>query len=273
MTIMEWARLLLLGPELSDKLTPISLTAPMGEWQAFVLPAAPGRIKRLQFSNEQMKFPKRGTLATTDGRTMALHSFANHELLAIEMMAAALLIYPHQDAATERMKRGMVAAIRDEQKHLGLYMARMKDDGVLLGDFPLNNFFWRQMEKLTTPAAFFALMALTFESANLDFSLQYEGLFRELGDEKTANILRIVYEDEVSHVALGGHWLTQWRGDKSLWEYYRSVLPYPLTPARAKGANYLPHTRVAAGLDADWIKQLGDFQDEFKVTNRKSWKP
>jgi len=273
MTVMEWAQLLLMGPNLADKLTPINLNAPLGEWRAHELPSTPGREERLQFSSEQMKFPKRGTLATTAGRTMALHSFANHELLAIEMMASALLIYPHVDAAGERMKRGMMAAIRDEQKHLSLYLARMKDDGVLLGDFPLNNFFWRQMEKLKTPSAFFALMALTFESANLDFSRQYEGLFRELGDEKTANILRIVYEDEVSHVALGGHWLTQWRGDKTLWEYYCSVLPFPLTPARAKGANYLPETRQAAGLDPDWIEKLGEFQDEFKVTNRKSWKP
>ena len=270
---MEWAQVLLHGPTIADKLQSISLSAPMGEWQPFLLPAQPGRIERLQFSERQMKFPKRAALATTSGRSMAIHSFANHELLAIEMMAAALLRYPHPDASSERMKRGIVAAIRDEQKHLALYIKRLEDDGVAFGDFPLNNFFWRQMEKLQTPASFFALMALTFESANLDFSLQYEALFRELGDFKTADILKTVYEDEISHVALGAHWLKEWRGDASLWNYYRSVLPPPLTPARAKGANYLPETRRAAGLDEDWISQLGLFEDEFRITNRKSWKP
>ncbi len=85
--------------------------------------------------------------------------------------------------------------------------------------------------------------------------------------------MRQVFEDEITHVALGGRWLTEWRKDKTLWEYYLSVLPYPLTPARAKGANFLPETRRLAGLEEEWIQKLGAFVDEFKVTNRKSWKP
>ncbi len=273
MDVMAWARLLVEGATLQDKLTPISNAAPMGSWSAYPLPQTPGRPDKLAFSSEKTKFPKGQQLATKIGRSTAIHSFANHELLAIEMMAAALLVYPHDesDPATIRMKRGLISTIRDEQKHLALYLERLRDDGVEFGDYPMNGFFWRQMEKLPTAASFFALMALTFESANLDFSLLYEKAFRDLGDAKTADLLRSVYEDEVTHVALGAHWLGQWRGDKSLWDYYREVLPYPLTPARAKGADYLPETRVAAGLDRDWVERLGEFKDEFQVVNRRSW--
>jgi hypothetical protein len=46
----------------------------------------------------------------------------------------------------------------------------------------------------------------------------------------------------------------------------------PLTPARAKGANYLPETRLAAGLEPQWVEKLGEFQDDFRITNRKAWK-
>jgi uncharacterized ferritin-like protein (DUF455 family) len=271
LTVMEWAQSVLLGPTLKDKLRPISLTAPMGEFKTYALPQTPGRIERLAFSDKQLKFPKGNALGTPSGRSIAIHSFANHELLAIEMMAAALLIYPHSDSNSERMKRGILAALRDEQKHLALYIQRLNDDGVEFGDMPLNNFFWRQMEKLKTPESFFSLMALTFESANLDFSLQYEGVFRQLGDEKTANIMKQVYDDEITHVALGAHWMGVWKKDQTLWDYYRSVLPYPLTPARAKGSNYRPETRRAAGIEEDWVSKLGEFVDEFKVTNRKSW--
>ncbi|MBY0515669.1 MAG: ferritin-like domain-containing protein [Bacteriovoracaceae bacterium] len=271
LTVMEWAQSVLLGPKLEDKLRPISLTAPMGEFKTYTLPQTPGRIERLAFSDKQLKFPKGNALGTSSGRSIAIHSFANHELLAIEMMAAALLVYPHFDATSERMKRGILAALRDEQKHLALYIQRLNEDGVEFGDMPLNNFFWRQMEKLKTPDSFFSLMALTFESANLDFSLQYESVFRQLGDEKTANIMKQVYEDEITHVALGAHWMGIWKKDQTLWDYYRSVLPYPLTPARAKGSNYRPETRRAAGLEEDWVLKLGEFVDEFKVTNRKSW--
>jgi uncharacterized ferritin-like protein (DUF455 family) len=273
MDVMAWARLLLEGVSLQDKLTTIPLTAPLGAWAPYALPPTPGRGGKLAFSQERLKFPKGPQLGTPQGRSIAIHSFANHELLAIEMMAAALLIYPHRedDPASIRMKRGLVSTIRDEQKHLGLYLQRLKDDGVEFGDYPLNDFFWRQMEKLPTPASFFALMSLTFESANLDFSLLYEKAFRELGDARTADLLRVVYEDEVTHVAHGAHCLGQWRGEKSLWDYYREVLPFPLTPARAKGAAYLPETRIAAGLDQDWVQRLGEFKDEFRVVNRRSW--
>lgn len=273
MDVMSWARLLLEGTTLQDKLTSIQLTAPVGPWSSYALPRSPGRAGKLVFSDERVKFPKGPQLGTPKGRSVAIHSFANHELLAIEMMAAAILIYPHSesDPGSIRMKRGLVSTIRDEQKHLALYLQRLRDDGVEFGDYPLNDFFWRQMEKLPTPASFFALMALTFESANLDFSLLYEKAFRDLGDHKTADLLHVVYEDEVTHVAHGAHWLGQWRGDKSLWDYYREVLPFPLTPARAKGADYLPETRLAAGLDQDWVTRLGEFKDEFRVTNRRSW--
>lgn len=271
-TIMQWAHDLLLRPDYADKLSSISLSAPMGEWVPFSLPDFPARSSRLAFSEEQVKFPKRGSFEVPRNRAIAIHSFANHELLAIEMMAAALLVYPHHDESSVRMKRGIVAAIRDEQKHLALYVQRLKSFGVEFGDFPLNSFFWRQMPKLETPASFFALMALTFESANLDFSILYEQVFRAAGDAETADILRIVYEDELTHVALGAHWLELWRGDQGLWEYYRSVLPLPITPARAKGANYLPEARLAAGLDPDWVQRLGEFKDEFRITNRKAWK-
>ena len=134
---------------------------------------------------------------------MALHSFANHELLAIEMMAAALLIYPHEKEEQKRFKRGVLSALKDEQKHLGLYIARLNELGYEFGDFPLNDFFWRQMDKLKTPSQYAAVMALTFESANLDFAQFYAKIFRSFDDEKTASILDVVLKDELSHVGPG----------------------------------------------------------------------
>ncbi len=273
--MLEWARTLLLGPTLQDKLTPPPLEGTWSAWDAsFTMPQRPGRVARLEFSDQQLKFPGRPHLGEPEARCKALHSFANHELLAIEMMAAALLRYPHGgDAETLRCKRGIAAAIVDEQKHLGLYLTRMGEGGHELGDFPLNDFFWRQASKLETPASFFALMALTFESANLDFALYYEEAFRAAGDSTTADILRVVYEDELTHVGLGAHWLGRWRGDRTLWEYYLSVLPAPITPARAKGLHYRPESRLRAGVPGEWVDALTAFEDPFRVTRRKHAPP
>lgn len=267
----EYARLLLEGGELADKLHPakdLDFSASVTEYE---LPKNPGRNERLKFQEEQVKFPRAASFHLDDKKGLALHFFANHELMAIEMMAAALLVYPDHTPEMILFKKGLVKTIQDEQKHIKLYLNRMKDFKVELGDFPLNDFFWRAMDKLKTPSHFYSAVALTFESANLDFAKYYEECFLEVEDEATAKIMRIIFEDEISHVALGAHWLNQWRGNKDLWNYYREHLPGVMTPARAKGIHFNRDSRVKSGLDESFINELDSFRDDFKVTNRKNW--
>lgn len=266
----DFAREILQGETLESKLTnsPIS----WDDWKDFKLPSSPGRAGKLSFSGEGMKFPKAIHLKETDKKAMALHSFANHELLAMEMMAAALLIYPHKTDEDIRFKKGIVTALKDEQKHLMLYIKRLNELGYEFGDFPLNDFFWRQMEKLTTPAGYLSVMALTFESANLDFAQFYRDVFQKLGDERTAQIMDIVLEDEISHVAFGAHWMKSWRKDQTLWDYYRTSLPWPVTPARSKGIEFDSELHFKAVGDREFVDKLADYNDDFKVTRRPKQK-
>lgn len=262
----DFARSILAGDELNDKLFFEDID--WSHWKAYELPARPGRKGKLCFSDQQMKFPKSSRLSEPEKKAMALHSFANHELLAIEMMAAALLVYPHNSQDEIRFKKGILTALKDEQKHLKLYIQRIEELGFSFGDFPLNDFFWKQMEKLKTPSQYTAVMALTFESANLDFARYYADLFRGHGDEKTAQILETVLEDELTHVGFGAHWMKKWRQDKSLWDYYLSSLPWPLTPARSKGIDFKFSLHAKAIMDEDFIKELVTYDDAFKITKR-----
>jgi uncharacterized ferritin-like protein (DUF455 family) len=184
------------------------------------------------------------------------------------MMASALLIYPHSNDEDLRFKKGIYSALKDEQKHLGLYIKRLNELGYEFGDFPLNDFFWRQMPKLETPSQYLAVMALTLESANLDFAQFYSRIFHDLGDTKTADILNIVLQDEISHVAFGGHWMKRWRQNKDLWQYYNDSLPWPMTPARGKGIGYDPELHLKAVGDSDFVKSLSEYNDDFMVTRR-----
>lgn len=267
----EYARLLLEGTSLEDKLITLKNIDYTEDIKFYELPLNPGRDNRLKFDNQQIKFPKNTSFHLEEKRGLALHFFANHELLAIEMMAAALLIYPDTNPDCILFKKGLVKTIQDEQKHLKLYLSRMKDFGIELGDFPLNDFFWRSMEKCPTPSHFYSAMAMTFESANLDFAQYYEKSFLAVEDLATAKIMRIVFEDEISHVALGVHWLNQWRANKDLWSYFMNHLPGVMTPARSKGIHFDRSSRTRAGLDEAFLDQLDAFRDDFKVTNRKSW--
>ena len=259
------------GSNLEDKLISLKDIEYTSIQMNFDLPTNPGRSSRLSFDNQQIKFPRNTSFHLEEKRGLALHFFANHELLAIEMMAAALLIYPDTTPEMVQFKKGLIKTIQDEQKHLKLYLHRMKDFGIELGDFPLNDFFWRSMDKCKTPSQFYSAMALTFESANLDFALFYEKSFIAVEDFETAKIMKTVYEDEISHVALGAYWLNQWRGSLDLWSYFTSNLPGVMTPARSKGIHFNRDSRIQAGLSEDFIEKLDNFRDEFKVTNRKNW--
>lgn len=232
----------------------------------------PGRPDNLKFSDIQIKFPRRKSFVDPKQRASALHFFANHELLAIEMLALAILRFPCTCEEELRFKKTCIATLKDEQKHLSLYCQRMNELGLQFGDLPVNNFFWDKMAGVSSPEEFLSLLSLTFESANLDFSLYYEEVFLEVGDLKSAEIMREVYLDEISHVKTGVYWLNHWRKDEQLWDYYCRHLPDQVTPARAKGMTFHKESRLRANLDLDFVDKLEKYEDEFRVTKRKEWK-
>lgn len=277
MNIYDYAHKIFYSGDLKSKLIDPSVVSELnGRAQPVSLEdISPVRDRDISFSDKQLKFPKKGSLSAEKKRGIALHFFANHELLAIEMMACALLHLEHDRELEEleylKIKRGLLTTIKDEQKHLKLYINRMKDFGVNFGDYPLNDFFWRQMAKVKSLSEYLSVIAITFEGANLDFANYYRGVFKEIGDERTSQIMDIVYRDEITHVALGAHWLNKWREDKTIWEYYVENLPELLTPSRAKGIIYDEEARLKAGLDKDFVNTLKNYRDSFIVTNRKEW--
>jgi uncharacterized ferritin-like protein (DUF455 family) len=231
----------------------------------------PARSQQIALTEKQVKFPK-GHFHKPEKLAIALNSFANHELLATEIMANMLLLFPHATEEQKRFKRGIFSALRDEQKHLKLYVERLNEIGYEFGDFPLNDYFWRQCSKIKSPSEYLSIMSITFEGANLDFAALYRDEFYKIEDTKTAEILETVIKDEISHVAYGVQWLNKWKENKSLWEYYLQSLPYPLTPARAKGKRFNKLDRLKAKMDEDFITSLLKFDDDFRVTKRREWK-
>ncbi len=271
MNLSDFASQILMKGELSDKLVDPTRII-FDEYNSdFTLPKAPVRCDRITISTENIKFP-RGHFHLKEKKAIALHSFANHELLACEMMAAALLLYPHDTDELIRFKRGIISTIKDEQKHLKLYIRELNKLGYEFGDFALNDFFWSYMSKLETPAQYTALMALTFEAANLDFAAYYEKIFRGLGEDDIANVLAEVLKDEISHVGFGVRYMNKWREDKDLWNYYQENLPWPMTPARAKGKVFERTPREKAGLDENFLEAIEQYKDDFSVTSRREWK-
>lgn len=267
MNIDQYAETLLHKGELDQKLTSPKVVSSFHQFKLQEIPQLPVRADRIRMSDERVSFPK--NLTDINQKAKALHFFANHELLAIEMLAAALLKFQLEETAQKRI----LATIADEQKHFKLYCDRMRDFGCEFGDYPVNDFFWRQLVKVETFESFYALVALSLEQANLDFAQYYKDVFTRMGDHQTANVLDIVLKDEERHVHFGiDHLITKVEKSEELWDYYQQLLPYNFTPARAKGNMFNEQSRINAGFPEHYIEKIKNYKDDYKIVNRKQWK-
>lgn len=268
MTPEDFAKNILLSSKLEDKLNPFdgsNFTLGKGE----KIPDTPARSGLLRFSSKKLKFPKAAQFRDEDKRGLALHFFANHELLAIEMMAAFLLKFPTENEQDIKLKTGILSALRDEQKHLKMYLKRMKELGTEFGDYPLNDFFWKQMSSIDKKEKFLAIMSLTFEAANLDFCLFYRKVFNEFDDPESAKIMEVIFEDEISHVKLGLNFLNKWKQDQDLFDYYISLLPEDLSPTRSKGIDFNAKLREEIGFDKNFVEKIKNYREGNRIFNRR----
>lgn len=262
MEIREFAERILFGTTLDDKLVdPSGLTDNEPGPVLARSPRMPGRphALRLDLPRERVPFPGVHELDREGMRGRVLHFFANHELLATELMALALLRFPD---APPSFRRGLVHTIEEEQRHLRMYHQRMQEDGVELGEIPVSSYFWDALSPMERPLDFVTGMSLTLEQANLDYASFYAEAFRTAGDEATARVLDIVYEEEIGHVKHGVVWFDRWRDPEvAPFDAYRDLLPPPLSPARARGLSFDADGRRRAGLDPDFIRRIEVYGD------------
>jgi uncharacterized ferritin-like protein (DUF455 family) len=228
--------------------------------------AAPGRPANLTIvPGRQTRVPPLAGMRDPAQRARILHALANHELQAIELFAWAVLAFPDTPIA---FRRGLVAILADEQRHLALYLERLAAHGVGFGDQPVTGHFWNKLDHLVGPCELVCAMNLTFENANLDFAGDYAAAARAAGDPDTARALDQVHADEIRHVHFGWVWLRRMVGDVDLWQAYLAHVRPPLGPHRARGARFDREARRRAGLDDAFIAAL-----EAAVPTRPSGQP
>lgn len=189
-----------------------------------------------------------------DKRAACLHRFAGHELLAVEIMAFALLAFPD---APSHFRKGVANTLKEEQIHVRLYLKRMEEMGMKLGDLPLYRNFWSYTPHLTTPLKYLSVMSLTFEMANLDFAPMYGASFAKHGDTASAQLMQQILIDEFAHVSFGMGWLKKFKNkEKTEWDTWLESLPPKLTPNRARGPLFLEENRRKINLPEQWIQNL-----------------
>ena len=146
----------------------------------------------------------RRNLATEDGRIALIHAIAHIEFNAINLALDAM--YRFRDMPEEYYKDWMQVAF-EEAQHFTMLSKRLQDLGYEYGDFNAHNGLWEMA--LKTQHSVIARMALVprvLEARGLDVT---PGMIKRLqghGDNATVEILKIIFEQEIGHVAIGSRW-------------------------------------------------------------------
>ena len=263
MELNEWAHRIFAADTLEEK-----LLAPAGGLKDLtdrspgpaVAWKSPPRPAHLQVADrkKRVKFPSPEALAKEEMRARCLHTFANHELMALEMMAWALLAFPE---APSSFRKGLANILLDEQRHFALYSERLNKMGIQFGDLPVNDHFWRVAAKICDPLDWVCTMHLTFEQANLDHAPFYAARFREVEDLASAELMDLIFHDEIRHVRFGSRWLRHYQPqDRSMFEVFQEHCTVYNSPSRARGPEFQEQARLEAGLDADFVRALQNWE-------------
>jgi uncharacterized ferritin-like protein (DUF455 family) len=188
-------------------------------------------------------------LGTSEGRAGFIHAIAHIEFNAIDLAWDAVYRFRGMPA---QFYEDWVGVAADEARHFTLLQARLAELGHAYGDFPAHNGRWEMAEKTADSCtARMALVPRVLEARGLDVTPGMITRLRGLGDHASADILALILEEEVAHVAAGSRWFA-WCCDRDGLD--PGVTFAALLEGNAKGAIRGPFNRDArhaAGFAAD----------------------
>ncbi len=164
----------------------------------------PGRPRKPELLPPRLV--KKRNLNSAAGRIALLHALAHIELNAIDLALDIVARF-----AGESMPRtfydGWMQVAFEEAKHFNLIRARLRELGADYGDLPAHDGLWQAAHDTRNDlTARLAVVPLILEARGLDVTPSLQAKMIDTGDIQTADILRIIYEDEKKHVAVGAKW-------------------------------------------------------------------
>lgn len=195
--------------------------------RAVVLPPVtePGRPLRPVLVHPR-ELPRR-RLGSPAGRAALIHAVAHIEFNAINLALDAVCRFPDMP---REYHGDWLRVAADEAKHFRLLTGRLAAVGHRYGDLPAHNGLWDMaLRTAHDPMHRMALVPRVMEARGLDVTPGMIGRFRELGDEETVEVLAVILDEEVGHVAAGTRWfryLCSQRGLDPENTYFRLLADY-----------------------------------------------
>ncbi len=150
--------------------------------------------------------PKRRAGGATASRIALLHALAHIELNAIDLAWDTVARFAAAELPRD-FYDDWVGVAAEEAKHHALIAERLAALGAAYGDLPAHDGLW-QVAAATAQdlLARLAVVPLVLEARGLDVTPTMIDRLERADDAASAAVLRIVYADEIGHVAVGRRW-------------------------------------------------------------------
>ncbi|MGH1378122.1 MAG: ferritin-like domain-containing protein [Alphaproteobacteria bacterium] len=232
------------------------------------IPARPARPKKPELRHPN-DMPKRRKAGSDKSKIALLHAIAHIELNAIDLAWDIIARFSHY--SEQNQKNGFtlpkkfyddwVKVADDEAKHFLMLEERLNDFGATYGDLPAHDSLWESSEKTAHDfAARLAIVPMVLEARGLDVTPGMIAMMKKQEDQKTADMLQIIHDDEVTHVKAGTDWFEHWcsYNDFDIETHWQELVKKYFGTSLKRPFNH--PSREKAGMLRDWYEPLADFQ-------------
>jgi uncharacterized ferritin-like protein (DUF455 family) len=181
----------------------LDLNLPVRADEMLQAPAhGPGRPSRPELIHHTLLKPK--SLSTLEGRAILVHSVTHIELNAIDL---ALDVVWRFAGMPDAFYTDWVRIAQEEAKHFTLLRDHLVGMGYDYGDFAAHNSLWDMAERTRDDLlARIGIVPRTMEARGLDASPGVKNKLVSVGDHRAGEILDIILQEEIGHVAAGNRW-------------------------------------------------------------------
>ena len=147
--------------------------------------------------------PRRG-FSSPQSRLAMIHAIAHIEFNAINLAWDA--IYRFRDMPIQYY-RDWIKVAGEETRHFRLLRAYLNKHKLDYGDLDAHDGLWRMAEQTDFDVlARMAIVPRVLEAKGLDVTPAMISRFEEYEEQEVADILRIIYREEIGHVKIGNTW-------------------------------------------------------------------
>lgn len=173
------------------------------------LPGRPARPDRPVLVSPG-EVPRR-RLGSPAGRTALLHALAHIEFNAIDLAFDMAARFGPAIAAlgldAGAFVRDWVRIGAEEARHFQSLTARLAAYGAAYGDLPAHDGLWAAAERTSGDVlARLAIAPMALEARGLDVTPAMAERLAEAGDKESSAAIRVIFKDEIGHVAAGVFW-------------------------------------------------------------------